>query len=107
MHRFFCLVWDGIVFSIFLLTVREILKRRRLSQKGHRIAGEIVHCSSRRDSDGDFVLEVRFGFCSPLTGTWIEGKDSQVRKDLEGEALPSPGAPVHVLYLDDRTYLML
>jgi hypothetical protein len=66
-----------------------------------------VRCSGDRDSDGDFELEARFGFRSPQTGKWIEGKDSQTRKDLEGKPLPSPGTPVHVLYLDDKTCLML
>jgi hypothetical protein len=53
------------------------------------------------------TLQVRFGFRSPNTGAWIEGQDSQTRKDLEGKPLPSRGTPVHVLYLDDKTYLML
>jgi hypothetical protein len=103
----FGLVWNGLVFSFSWLLLREILKRRKLAQGGQRIAGEIVGCSGDRDSDGDFVLEVRFGFRSPLTGMWIEGKDSQTRKDLEGKPLPPPEMPVHVLYLDDKTFLML
>ncbi|MGD8475062.1 MAG: DUF3592 domain-containing protein [Anaerolineae bacterium] len=103
----FGLVWDGLVFSFSWLLLREVLKRRKLARRGQRIAGEIVRCSGERDSDGDFALEVRFGFRSPHTGAWIEGKDSQTRKDLEGKALPSPGTPVHVLYLDEKTYLML
>jgi hypothetical protein len=103
----FCLVWDGLVFSFSWLLVREILKRRKLARRGQRITGEIVRSSSDRDSDGDFTLEVRFGFHSPHTGAWIEGKDSQTRKDLEGKPLPPPGTPIHVLYLNDKTYLML
>jgi hypothetical protein len=103
----FCLVWNGLVFSFSWLLLREVLKRRKLARRGQRIAGEIVRCSADRDSDGDFVLEVRFGFRSPHTGVWIEGKDSQTRKDLEGRPLPPRGTPVHVLYLDDETYLML
>jgi hypothetical protein len=103
----FGLVWNGLVFSFSWLLLGEILKRRKLTQRGQRIAGEIVGCFGDRDSDGDFVLEVRFGFRSPQTGTWIESKDSQTRKDLEGRPLPPPGTPVHMLYLDDKTYLML
>jgi hypothetical protein len=103
----FCLVWNGFVFPISWLSAREVHKRRKLARRGQRIAGEVVHCSGGWDSDGDFVLEVRFGFHSPQTGAWIEGKGSQMRKDLDGEPLPPPGTPVHVLYLDDKTYLIL
>ncbi len=103
----FCLVWNGIVFLFARPLVREILRRRRLSREGQRIAGEVISCSGHRDSDGDFVLDLRFGFRSPQTGVWVEGKDSQLRKDLEGEPLPSSGTPVHVLYLDDEDYLVL
>ncbi|MGD9144352.1 MAG: DUF3592 domain-containing protein [Anaerolineae bacterium] len=103
----FCLVWNGIVFSITWLTVREILKRRRLARRGHRLEGEVIECSGHRDGDGDYVLEVRFGFHSLQTGVWIEDKDSQIRNDLKTEPLPPPGTQVCVLYLDDRTYMVL
>lgn len=103
----FCLVWNGIVFSIAWLTVREILMRRRLAREGQRLGGEVIRCFGHKDSDGDFVVEVRFGFRSPQSGMWIEDKDSQIRKDLSAELLPSPGTPVHVLYLDDETYMVL
>jgi hypothetical protein len=103
----FGLVWNGFVFSISWFLVCEVRKRRRLAQRGQRIAAEILRCSDGCDSDGDFVLEVRFGFRSPQTGAWIEGKDSQTRKDLVGKPLPLLGTPVQVLYLDDETYLLL
>lgn len=103
----FGLVWDGLVVSFAWLLVRKIRKRCRLARRGQRIAGEVLSCASDRDSDGDLLLKVRFGFRSPQSGKWIEGKDSQTRKDLEGKPLPSPGTPVHVLYLDDKTYMML
>lgn len=41
-----------------------------------------------------FLLDLRFRFRSPQTGDRIEGRDSHVRKDLEDEPLPPPGAPV-------------
>ena len=72
-----------------------------------RIEGEIARCSVHRDSDGDFVLEVGFGFRSPQTGAWIEGRDSQIRNDLKDEPLPPPGTAVHVLYRDDETFMAL
>jgi hypothetical protein len=103
----FGLVWNGIVASITWLTVREILERRRLAGKGQRLEGEVIRCSGHRDSDGDYVVEVRFGFRSPQTGMWIEDKDSQIRQDLKAEPLPLPGSPVHVLYLDEETYMVL
>lgn len=103
----FCLVWNGIVLTISWLLVREVRKRRRLARNGQWLSGEIARCTSHLDSDGDFVLDVTFRFRSPQTGMWIEAKDSQLRKDLKGEPLPPPGTPVHVLYLDDKRYMML
>jgi hypothetical protein len=103
----FCLVWNGFILVVAWVLVREILKRRKLDRGGRRIVGQVVRCSGRRDSDGDFVLDLRFGFRSPQTGAWIEGKDSHIRRDLEDKPLPPPGTPLHVLYLDDKTYLAL
>jgi ribosomal protein S18 acetylase RimI-like enzyme len=78
----FGLVWNGVVLPIYWLLVREIRKRRKLAREGQQIAGEIVRCSGDRDSDGDLTLQVRFGFRSPNTGAWIEGQDSQTRKEF-------------------------
>jgi hypothetical protein len=103
----FCLVWDGVVFTFSWYLVREIRKRRRLARRGRQIAGEVLGCDPDRDSDGDLWLTVRFGFHSPQTGRWIEGKGSHTRKDLEGKPLPPQGTPVKVLYLDDKTFMML
>jgi hypothetical protein len=103
----FCLFWNGIVFVVTRPLVLEILKRRRLARKGQRLEGEILYCSGYKDSDGDFVVAVRYGFRSPQTGARIEDKDSQIRKDLKGAPLPPPGTAVHVLYLNDETYMVL
>ena len=103
----FCLIWNGVVFVITLGTLREVRKRRRLGKVGQRITGEVVRCSGEVDGDGDYVLTVGFRFNSPQTGQWIQGRDSQIRNDLKGEAPPPPGTSVHVLYLDDGTYMIL
>jgi hypothetical protein len=103
----FCLIWNGIVFPVAWLLVREVLRRHKLARDGQKITGEIVHCSGGRDSDGDFELAVRFGFRSPQSGARIEDKDSQIRKDLKDKPLPPPGTPVQVLYLDDESYMVL
>ena len=87
--------------------VLEILKRRKLAQKGQRLTGEIIACSGYKDSDGDFVVAVRYGFRSPQTGTRIEDRDTQIRKDLKAAPLPPPGTAAHVLYSDDETYMVL
>ena len=87
--------------------VLEILKRRKLARKGQRLTGEIITCSGYKDSDGDFTVALRYGFRSPQTGARIEDKDSQIRKDLKAAPLPPPGTAVHVLYLDDETYMVL
>ncbi len=103
----FCLFWNGIVFGVTRPLVLEILKRRKLAQKGQRLEGEVIHCSGYKDSDGDFTVALRYGFHSPQTGARIEDRDTQIRKDLKGEPLPPPGTAVHVLFLDGETYLAL
>ncbi|MFC2038015.1 DUF3592 domain-containing protein [Chloroflexota bacterium] len=103
----FCLARNGIVLWVTRPVVGEIFRRRKLARRGQRLAGEIIRCSGYKDSGGDFTVTVRFGFHSPQTGTRIEGKDSQIRKDLKGKPLPAPGTAVHVLYLDDETYMVL
>lgn len=103
----FCLLWNGFVFGICWLLAREQLKQHRLARGGKRVVGEIVASTSHRDGDGDLVLDLGYRFRSPLTWSWIEGKGSQVRNDLERTPLPARGTPVHVLYLDDETHLVL
>jgi hypothetical protein len=103
----FCLFWNGIVFWVTRPVVFEILKRRRLARKGQQLEGEITRCTGHKDSDGDYVVEVRYGFHSPQTGARIEDNDSQVREDLKAAPLPPPGTAVQVLYLDDKTYMVL
>jgi hypothetical protein len=103
----FCLLWDGTVLVISAVMAREILKRRKLARHGQRIMGKILRSAGHRDSDGDFVLDLEFHFRSPQTGDWIEDSESHIRKDLEDEPLPPAGTPVHVLYLDDETHLVL
>jgi len=103
----FCVLWDGTVFVISALVLREVLERRKLARHGQRLVGEILRSSGHRDSDGDFMLSLGYGFRSPLTGTRMEGTNSQVRKDLEDGPLPPPGTPVHVLYLDDDVHMVL
>ncbi|MEJ2212375.1 MAG: DUF3592 domain-containing protein [Anaerolineae bacterium] len=103
----FCVLWDGTVFVISALVLREVLQRRKLARHGQRLVGEVLRSSGHRDSDGDFVLALGYGFCSPLTATRIEGSNRQVRKDLEHGPLPQAGTPVHVLYLDDERHMVL
>ncbi len=103
----FCGLWDGTVLFISALVLREVLQRRKLARRGQRLVGEILRISGRRDSDGDFVLILGYGFRSPLTAAQLEGSNSQVRKDLADGPLPPPGTPVHVLYLDDERHMVL
>jgi hypothetical protein len=103
----FCLVWNGFVFGISWLLAREYLKRSRLARQGRLIAGEIAACTSHRDGDGDLVVDLDYRFRSPLTWSWTKGTGSQLRKDMERKPLPAPGTPVHVLYVDDETHMVL
>jgi hypothetical protein len=103
----FTLLWNGIVAPFAFMMFRELGKRWRLGRRGQRLAGEIVRCSGSTDSDGDYALTLRYRFRSPESGAWLEGSDTQVRKDLKEGPLPAAGRPVQVVYLDDDTYMAL
>jgi hypothetical protein len=103
----FCLIWNGTVLLLARASVLELLKRRRLAQHGQRVLGELTHAAGQPNSDGDFELQIGFGFRSPQTGEWSRGEDSRVRKDLKDTPLPPPGTPIRVVYLDDDTHMVL
>jgi hypothetical protein len=81
-----------------------VRKRQRLSREGTLVKGEIIRCSGRKNSDNDFRLKAEVRFRSPQTGQWVNKNYLLTRNDLKGEPLPQPGTPVHILYINDKTF---
>ncbi|MBN1658546.1 MAG: hypothetical protein JXA93_09110 [Anaerolineae bacterium] len=103
----FILAWDTAVLAIAGRAACRLYTRRLVAREGVWLQGEVVHADAQVDGDGDLVLELVTRFRSIDTGAWIEVHDKEVRNDLKSETLPPPGTPVHVLYRDDRNYLVL
>ena len=103
----FILAWDTAVVAIAGAGARRLYKRRSVAREGIWLEGEVVHAETEEDGDDNLVLELVTRFRSIDSGEWIETHDRQVRNDLKSGPLPAPGTPVHVLYRDDRSYLVL
>jgi len=103
----FILAWDTAVVAIAGHSAYRLYTRRIVACEGIWLQGEVVHAETEVDGDGDLALTLVTRFRSIDTGEWIETHDRQVRNDLKSEPLPQPGTPVHVLYRDDRSYLVL
>jgi hypothetical protein len=52
-----------------------------------------------------YYIEVEYEFTT--NSHLLRGKQAKRREDLRGKRLPAVGTPVHILYADDDTYLML
>jgi hypothetical protein len=98
------LFWWAIVLGLAYYVLSPMRKRQRLSREGTLISGQIIHCSGRKDSDNDLRLKAGVRFRSPQTGQWIEKNYLRTRNDLKSKPLPQLGTPVHILYINDKTF---
>jgi hypothetical protein len=98
------LFWWAIVLGLAYYVLGQRSKRQRLSREGTLIDGAIVQCSGHLDSDNDFQVKADIRFRSPQTGQWVFKTFSRQCNHLKGNSLPSPGTPIHILYIDDRTF---
>lgn len=80
--------------------------RRRKRNAARLIKGQVVACTGMPDSEGDFMLKLRYRFHSP-EGNVIVRQATQIRNDLKSTRLPEPGTPVAIYYRNDRSYRIL
>jgi hypothetical protein len=89
---------------------RNIWRGLRLHRAGTIVIGALTAAKSQiwqGDGGSSLVLMVRYACADPVSGAAVEGQTSAARDDLRDAVLPTPGTPVAVLYLDDRTHRML
>jgi hypothetical protein len=94
----FSVCWNGFAWTMFIGSIVHSLKQRRLYQEGRVITGEVLAAKGERDSDGDFFLELEYGFAAPGTRDFLTGKYRGMHNHLKGKALPERRTPLAILY---------
>jgi hypothetical protein len=80
-------------------------QKKLLFKHGLLLEGEIVSIQGSRQGS-DFMVVVNYQFVSPTQNT-VGGYASAHRRDLNSTNLPPIGTPIAILYMDDKTYMML
>jgi hypothetical protein len=102
----FALFWNAITYLVTFGFLYSAVKSWQIYTAPNKqlLPGEVARCSY--DSDYD-RLSVRYAFASPQTGKLIKGRESIRRSDLTAGMLPGKGAPVMVLYVNDRLHKVM
>ncbi len=96
----------AILLILFIIGLEYRARTGELMRKGRLLRGKVVSCQGRLDSDDDLTVTLRYTFHTP-EGRRIEKTARRMANDLKGAALPRPGDPVVVLYLDDKNYKLM
>ncbi len=100
------IVWFG--FWVWALLGYFFIERK-LEKYGHLIEGEIRSCKSRTLRNRTcFAFEVmlEYSFQSP-NGHEITSETTQTANHLDEYTIPSPGTPLAIWYVNDKTYTVL
>lgn len=103
-------LFNVFVLGLYLSGFRLAQKRSQLEKKGDLLWGEVMASSGIQDRDGDLTIRVEYRFQEPSRRRrkrYIEGKVREFRNDLKESALPAPGTPVAILYLNRNNYEIL
>jgi hypothetical protein len=92
-------IWLGIWY------IRGLRPLLRLRREGRSVRGEVIDCSGRSGED-DYNVTLGYCFTAP-DGQEIVDRAEAVRDDLKESALPAPGTPIMVYYVDHKTYAVL
>jgi hypothetical protein len=85
--------------------IYKLRKLRRLETEGHLLEGQVTHCSGVTHKS-NYEVKLSYCFYTPDERP-LRDKTSRIRHDLYLTALPQPGTPVAVLYLDDTNFRVL
>lgn len=84
-------------------------KKAKLVRDGKLLTGNILNCRARKDGNGEMywqTVRVDYEFDTPqqktFTAHWERDRD-----DLDISSLPEMGRSVHVLYVNEQSYLLL
>jgi hypothetical protein len=89
--------------------IMDWFKTRRYRRNGQLITGRVVQAYGAYTGRGKyrrFIATVHYAFATPQ-GRTIEASKSRRRSDLGRRALPEPGTPCAVLYVNDADHLLL
>jgi hypothetical protein len=78
----------------------------RLYAQGQLLQGVILSVKGVGREQQDYLLEVEYRFTAP-NGVEMTHKQRVVRDDLQAQPLPLVGTPVNVLYIGERSYMVL
>ncbi|MFN8374501.1 MAG: DUF3592 domain-containing protein [Anaerolineae bacterium] len=101
----FALLWNIFVWGVILGALNFHRKMTRLAASGETLSGELTSASGGKDDYDHFQVVFRYTFLSPA-GQTLRGTAYAQRDDLLN-ALPAPGTPVVVLYVDDHIHMAL
>jgi hypothetical protein len=90
----------------FFFDWRRSQALQRLRQGGRKVFGTIMSCKGF-SGENDYYVHLVYRFQSPTSGKEIQQVRRRVRNDLNDDKLPASGAPVVVLYRDDKTFQVL
>lgn len=94
----FSICWNGFSWMILIGSITYTVKQRRLYRDGQLITGEVLSAKGERDSDGDFILELEYGFAAPGTRNFLTGKYRGLHNHLKDSGLPERSRPLAILY---------
>lgn len=103
----FVLLWNGIVWLIVGGLINQYRLEKLLERKGKMLKGKILDVSHSTDSDGDLTLYVKYEFQSPESGKRLSKHERAQRNDLKHNQMPLFGTPIHILYYNDRNFMLL
>jgi hypothetical protein len=103
----FSLCWNVFVWLVLLAIIGGWRKRRALQRSGQLTRGEVVSCSGRNSNKGGYIITVEYRFNPPDGGAMIANKQTENRRDLRDQPLPTAGTPLAILYRDRKTYTAL
>ena len=117
MILFLLVIVLGEIASI-LIFITVLRRTRRLEALGKLLQGQIISASGRwvrhnrttghghRTSSRSFDVTISYTFRTP-EGQRLTSSSTQTRGDLKDQPMPDRGMPVAVLYVDDKTYMLL
>lgn len=100
---------SAFVIGLYVSEWTVLRKRRALEKRGGIVWGEIVTAVGERNRAGDLQVTVAYQFEQPerRRKRMLHGKAIEKRNDLKDKALPAPGTPVAVFYLNPNNYELL
>lgn len=99
-------LWVGTIVAACIGHTCMVRRKRLCLREGQLLTGRSTSMEIKVDTDHGPMLTLGYLFTSPQSGREVRGEERLKRKDLVDKVLPE-GAQVHVLYVSDKTHLVL